>query len=394
MDPAAYPSASDLRRYIDYLRDLGVYDLFRRGEPVDNADLSAWFGQVSRSLAAISPEERGISSRPAVNRPAATHVNGEGARPHTTRPETIRPDTIAPDTVGRAGPNRSAPALSPFERAQKGAAAAADGSAIWGRAQQGAPHILITPSLPPAAAATVMPPADRHEDEMGSAGSSPAGIFTAEMPRPTPFNQLAPLPSERVPAEQKTAALQALRQTIGDCTRCPLAYAGRHTIVFADGDPQARLMFVGEGPGADEDASGLPFVGKAGQLLNNMIAAMGLAREGVYIANIVKCRPPQNRTPEPAEANTCSPFLLRQIDIVQPEVIVALGSTAATYLLGVKQSLASLRGQWFDVRGSRCAVTYHPAFLLRDPRQKGEAWKDLQRVMTELKLKPPARATT
>jgi DNA polymerase len=206
------------------------------------------------------------------------------------------------------------------------------------------------------------------------------------------FNKLAPFPAERLAASAKPAALDALRNEIGDCTRCPLAYAGRHTIVFADGDPDAQLMFVGEGPGADEDASGLPFVGKAGQLLNNMITAMGLRREQVYIANIVKCRPPKNRVPEPVEANTCSPFLLRQIDIVQPKVIVALGSTAATYLLGVRQSLNNLRGQWHDVRGAKCAVTYHPAFLLRDPRQKGEAWKDLQRVMVELNLKPPAKA--
>ena len=206
------------------------------------------------------------------------------------------------------------------------------------------------------------------------------------------FNQLAPLPASRIAPDDKAAALQSLRTTIGDCTRCPLAYAGRHTIVFADGDPNAELMFVGEGPGADEDASGVPFVGKAGQLLNNMIGAMGLKRESVYIANIVKCRPPKNRVPEPIEANTCSPFLLQQVDIVQPKIIVALGATAATYLLGVKQSLTSLRGRWHNVRGAKCAVTYHPAFLLRDPRQKGEAWKDLQRVMAELGLKPPARS--
>ena len=141
--------------------------------------------------------------------------------------------------------------------------------------------------------------------------------------------------------DQRAAALEAVRAEIGDCTRCPLAYAGRHTIVFADGDPNATLMFVGEGPGADEDAQGLPFVGKAGQLLNNMITAMGLKREEVYIANIVKCRPPGNRTPEFAEASTCSQFLLKQIDIVRPKVIVALGATAATYLLGV-QAVAEL----------------------------------------------------
>jgi uracil-DNA glycosylase family 4 len=206
------------------------------------------------------------------------------------------------------------------------------------------------------------------------------------------FDDLAPLPASRVAPTGKAEALVAIQEDIGDCTRCPLAYAGRRKIVFADGDANARLMFVGEGPGADEDAQGLPFVGKAGQLLNNMIQAMGLKREQVYIANIVKCRPPANRTPEPVEANTCSQFLLRQIDVVQPEIIVALGSTAATYLLGVRQSLSGLRGKWHSCRGSKLAVTYHPAFLLRDPRMKGEAWKDLQMVMKEMGLKAPAKA--
>jgi len=211
------------------------------------------------------------------------------------------------------------------------------------------------------------------------------------IPKLVSFDDLAPLPERRVPAAGKADALRAIREEIGDCTRCPLAYAGRRNIVFADGDSNARLMFVGEGPGADEDASGVPFVGKAGQLLNNMIVAMGLKREEVYIANIVKCRPPANRVPEPVEANTCTQFLLQQIDVVQPQVIVALGATAAMYLLGVKQSLAALRGRWHPCRGAKLAVTYHPAFLLRDPRQKGEAWKDLQRVMAELGLKAPAK---
>ena len=216
-------------------------------------------------------------------------------------------------------------------------------------------------------------------------------LAESEIPKPKSFDELWPMPTERVAAAAREAALRAVQEEIGDCTRCPLAYGGRRAIVFGDGSPRARLMFVGEGPGADEDASGVPFVGKAGQLLNNMIGAMGLKREEVYIANIVKCRPPANRAPEPVEAGTCSQFLVRQIDIVQPEVIVALGATAATYLLGVKQTLASLRGEWHSARGAKVAVTYHPAFLLRDPRQKGEAWKDLQRVMVELGLKAPAR---
>jgi uracil-DNA glycosylase len=209
--------------------------------------------------------------------------------------------------------------------------------------------------------------------------------------KPTPPLPLTPsVPVQIVPTGERAAALQAIRDDIGDCTRCPLAFQGRHTIVFADGDPNARLMFIGEGPGADEDAQGLPFVGRAGQLLNNMIAAMGLKRSEVYIANIVKCRPPQNRTPEPEEANTCTQFLFRQIDVVRPEVIVALGATAATYLLGSKSPLARLRGRLHEARGSKLIVTYHPAYLLRDPTQKKEAWKDLQLAMAELGLKPKA----
>ncbi len=212
-----------------------------------------------------------------------------------------------------------------------------------------------------------------------------------EVPPIPPRSPIAvPPPIANAPANA-VEALQLIRDDIGDCTRCAL-HKGRNKLVFGDGDPAARLMFVGEGPGADEDAQGLPFVGKAGQLLNNMIAAMGLKREEVYIANVVKCRPPGNRTPEPEEANTCSPFLFRQIDVVRPEVLVALGATAATYLLGQRQPLAGLRGRVHSFRGTKLIVTYHPAFLLRDPRQKKEAWADLQIAMRELGLRPPARS--
>ncbi len=166
------------------------------------------------------------------------------------------------------------------------------------------------------------------------------------------------------------------------------------------GNPRAELMFVGEGPGADEDAQGEPFVGRAGQLLNNMIKAMGLRREDVYIANIVKCRPPGNRQPERDECETCSPFLMRQIAAIKPKAIVALGATAAKNLLAINAPMTELRGRWYDFNpaasdpswpGSRLAVTYHPAFLLRDPRQKGEAWKDLQMVMKYLGITPPPK---
>jgi uracil-DNA glycosylase family 4 len=198
------------------------------------------------------------------------------------------------------------------------------------------------------------------------------------------------------------AALQLIREDLGDCTRCKL-HKGRTNLVFGVGNPHAELVFVGEGPGADEDTQGEPFVGRAGQLLNNMIKAMGLQREDVYIANVVKCRPPGNRTPEPDECETCSPFLMRQIAAIKPRVVVALGATAAKNLLAMNSSLGELRGRFYDFKpagirsdpawpGSRLAVTYHPAYLLRDPRQKGEAWKDLQMVMKYLGIEPPKKA--
>ena len=242
------------------------------------------------------------------------------------------------------------------------------------------------------------------EDETVTVAQSAAELPPAQLPAAPPRffgEELAinpkkvlaappPVPSV-IPVAERAAALQLIREDIGDCTRCAL-HKGRNKIVFADGSPAARLMFVGEGPGADEDAQGLPFVGRAGQLLNNMITAMGIKREECYIANIVKCRPPGNRTPEPDEANTCSQFLFRQIDVVRPQVLVALGATAATYLLGARQPLAGLRGRVHAYRGTSLIVTYHPAFLLRDPRQKKEAWADLQIAMKELGLKAPARS--
>jgi len=186
------------------------------------------------------------------------------------------------------------------------------------------------------------------------------------------------------------AELRAIREDIGECTRCVL-HKGRKNLVFGVGNPRAELMFVGEGPGADEDRLGEPFVGRAGQLLNKMIEAMGLRREDVYIANVVKCRPPDNRTPERDEMETCSPFLFQQIAAIQPRVIVALGATAAKALLGVNEPMSALRGRWHDFRGTRLIATFHPAYLLRDPRQKGEAWKDLQMAMKELGLKAPVK---
>jgi uracil-DNA glycosylase len=213
----------------------------------------------------------------------------------------------------------------------------------------------------------------------------------AETTEPAPQMSKAAAPPP-VPAD-RTSALRLIREEIGDCTRCRLHKQGRKQIVFGVGNPNADLMFIGEAPGADEDEQGEPFVGRAGQLLNNMIKAMGLRREEVYIANIIKCRPPNNRTPERDECETCSPFLMQQIKVIEPRAIVALGAVAAKTLLAVNAPMSELRGHWYDFRGTKLAVTYHPAFLLRDPRQKKEAWKDLQMVMKELGLQPPEKTT-
>ncbi len=216
------------------------------------------------------------------------------------------------------------------------------------------------------------------------------------------FEVLTPKPEQS--AADPVAALKLIREDLGDCTRCKLHQQGRKQIVFGVGNPRAELMFVGEGPGADEDTQGEPFVGRAGQLLNNMIKAMGIRREDVYIANVVKCRPPGNRTPERDECETCSPFLMRQIAVIKPKVVVALGAVAAKNLLAINAPMSELRGRFYDFtpvgarsndpswQSAKLAVTYHPAFLLRDPRQKGEAWKDLQMVMKCLGWKIPPKS--
>lgn len=214
-----------------------------------------------------------------------------------------------------------------------------------------------------------------------------------QKPVPAAPPKSAPLPLPAAPAPSLFDAtdrivddtLLKIREDLGECTRCKL-HKHRHTIVFGDGNAKAQLVFVGEGPGADEDAQGLPFVGRAGKLLTQMIEAMGLQRKDVYICNVVKCRPPENRTPEDDEVSTCSPFLLRQLDVISPKVIVCLGAVAAKTLLKTNRGISHFRGQWLDFRSSKLMATYHPAYLLRNPNAKPEVWKDLQKVMAVLGL--------
>jgi DNA polymerase len=179
-------------------------------------------------------------------------------------------------------------------------------------------------------------------------------------------------------------ALAAIRTDLGDCTRCKLHTLGRKQIVYGVGNPNADLMFVGEAPGADEDIQGEPFVGRAGQLLTKIIEAIGLRREDVYIANVIKCRPPGNRNPEPDEVEQCEPFLFRQIDTIKPKVIVALGKFAAQSLLRTTDPITRLRGREFKYRDAILMPTYHPAYLLRTPSAKRDVWEDMKRVRTLL----------
>jgi uracil-DNA glycosylase len=213
------------------------------------------------------------------------------------------------------------------------------------------------------------------------------GVMVRSSPSPAvgqPVAADAPGAAVRVftnPAE----ALAAVRADIGECTRCKLHTLGRRQIVFGVGNPNADLMFVGEAPGADEDIQGIPFVGRAGQLLTKIIEAIELSRDDVYIANVIKCRPPQNRNPEPDEVETCEPFLFQQIDVIKPKVIVALGKFGAQTLLRTLDPISRLRGRVFDYRGAKLVPTFHPAYLLRNPSSKREVWEDMKLVRELLK---------
>lgn len=220
-----------------------------------------------------------------------------------------------------------------------------------------------------------------------AASGASAARADGAIPRAVGTGELIPT----YPGLEKTADLDALRGFIGDCQRCKLA-PGRTNLVFGVGDPKAELMFVGEGPGAEEDARGEPFVGRAGQLLTDIIErGMGMARSDVYICNVVKCRPPGNRNPEPDEVAACEPFLRRQIELVAPRVIVGLGTFAVQALLKVKTPISKLRGIWHEMRGIKLMPTFHPAYLLRNPGDKRLVWADIQEVLKVLGRPIPRR---
>ena len=242
----------------------------------------------------------------------------------------------------------------------------------------------------------------RFYQELGVTGISRDAAWrsrpAADNRQPTAESQLLTAESQTLRADRDAPTppviwtLQAIREDIGDCTRCKLHTLGRRQVVFGVGNPNAELMFVGEAPGADEDVQGIPFVGRAGQLLTKMIGAMGFSRDDVYIANVVKCRPPENRNPDPDEIESCEPFLFRQIETIKPTVIVALGAFAAKTLLRTQDPISRLRGRIFDYHGAKLVPTFHPSFLLRSPNQKKYAWDDLKIALSIMGRQPPPTA--
>lgn len=250
------------------------------------------------------------------------------------------------------------------------------------RQRAGLDHKLTAKSDPPAAPMPALP-VERAAAPAEPARTAPA-LWKDDSLSRGPRKTFAP--SE--PAKPRSETLEAVRTELGDCKRCGLCDS-RKNIVFGVGSSEARIMFVGEAPGFHEDVQGEPFVGKAGELLDKMVVAMTLSREQIYIANVLKCRPPNNRDPAPDEVATCSPFLERQVAAVQPEVIVALGKFAANLLSGHDGALGRIRGQWQEWNGVPLMPTYHPAYLLRNPADKGKAWDDLKKVMERLELDIP-----
>jgi DNA polymerase len=263
------------------------------------------------------------------------------------------------------------------------------------RAAAAQPSVAEAPIVsPPPVAESPKPEAPRApKPGPPAADAPPAARLPSPVPAKVPAAAAAPA-SPPVPAlepEERGRRLAVLAETVRGCTRCAL-HAGRTQTVFARGTGSSRLCFVGEGPGADEDAQGFPFVGKAGQLLDRMITAMGFTRDEVYVCNIVKCRPPDNRKPEPEEMAACMPYLKEQLELIAPEVIVALGATAVQGLFGTTEGITRMRGRW-KLYGGRIPVmpTFHPAYLLRTPAAKREVWDDLQAVLRQMGRTLPAK---
>lgn len=334
--------AADVAEVASYLRELGV-------EVLEGFDAAAVDDSLKSSAAVARQPERTAPLPPALER------NARAERVASPLPKM--PAASSPPKMPAVPPLPKLPAATPPSRTH---------------VEPPPPKTTNNAAPPPAgAASTTLNHTAMPKKPVRAPAANPPE------PRETLFGDIAPKDelSLGVPGE----TFEDIREDIGECVRCPL-HQGRTKIVHTEGQPTARLMFVGEAPGADEDASGRPFVGRAGQLLNKIIEAIGLKREDVLIGNVNRCRPPGNRQPTTEEAKTCKPFLLREINIARPAVIVVLGNTAMKNLLDTKEGITRLRGQFQDYKGIKVMPTFHPAYLLRDPSKKREVWDDLKKV--------------
>ena len=343
-----------LMRHLAFFRELGVEGVSRDArwrvrDPAAGAGVPA---DPAADPATTSPGSEDAAPAPVVPPPGSAAVPAP-APAAVPAPGPVVPapgSATVPGPVVPASGSAAVPGRGPVVPAPAPAAVPASGPAASPRGP-----------IPPAAAGGAAPPP-------GAAPPADAPLFPPPAAAPAP--PAAPRPPE---------TLDDVRADLGECTRCKL-HGGRTNLVFGVGSPTADLVFVGEAPGRDEDRQGIPFVGRAGQLLTRIIAAIGLSRDEVYIANVIKCRPPNNRNPEPDEVATCEPFLFRQLDVIRPRVVVALGGFAIRTLLRTDAPVSRLRGRMFDYRGAKLIPTFHPAFLLRSPERKRDVWEDMKRV--------------
>ena len=316
----------------------------------DIAETLAYFGELGaeglEDASALLTASDGATQAASASSPARQHAAGERQVPAGARPAQSPPARVS--------------------------------SALARNAQTEATKRTPIPRVPTLPTRGAAPPTNTGQTEMPRKSNTKTTQASETPPAvETLFGEITPMDEASLPRVDET--LEDIRADIGECIRCPLSQS-RTRVVHSDGNRTARLMFVGEAPGADEDAQGKPFVGRAGQLLNKIIEAIGLRREDVFIGNVNRCRPPQNRTPTLEEAKACKGFLLRDIAVVRPEVIVVLGNTAMKHLLDTKEGITKLRGQFQDYRGVKVMPTFHPAYLLRDPSKKRETWEDMKKV--------------
>lgn len=353
--------------------------------------------KVPESIQSIGPSPwKTLGSRPKRSRNSSSETGrAQAAVPPKGRPVNASSPSPPRKQASAGPPDMDIP--PPFDMGEPMGEPAWDDAPPMGEAPGPPPRRAKPPEPTPAPQPTPAPAVPARPPKAGGA-ATPNASMTQRTPQPElggpDWTRRAvalkgyddtPELGKRLDQLSQSEKMEFLRECMGDCTRCQLSQS-RTNIVFGDGNPEADIVFVGEGPGYHEDKEGTPFVGDSGQLLNKMIRAMGLSREEIYIANVVKCRPPKNRDPQPAEIGQCAPFLYKQLETVNPRVIVTLGKFAAQTLLNNKGPMKSMRGRWHDWRCIPVMPTYHPAYLLRSPEQKRMAWEDLQKVMRVLGL--------